>query len=1407
MKKRKPPRPVRSTAFLTLALGSLAAPTLGEPDLAAVSLSPQPAAASEVASEAQSDATPQTSEKIGVRPYEMDWAGRTEEVRPALVDFENLDGWSVEAIGAVATFERSREEQMYGKYVGKLTYRKDAASQETPVVRVRPPKPIPIEVADFDAFSCWIVGNNWAWAPDPKTPRVRISALFQTVDGQEVPLYLETVDWREWFLCYKTISKETRKRLGDAASFNGFLIENGANQEDRTLYFDSFCAFKEERKPLEFTARPKPGIDLFDGQPLGLNSGEGRLPFPTRPETILPDSAKNLKKAAFHTYGDAFDFVYEGTDGTLVYDYKPQVGDWSDVTARWNDSKPFKPLSGGGVNHLIGDAGSQEPVEKRELLEKSVANGCVTTRWKLTSATATAEVEYRFQLAGKSLIVDVIALGGRIPAVEFGRFEGVEKPRSFAIPYYLYDYGRRPGALVFTPPTDASEKAQSDDANSNGGKLFASGHIDWYRSGASYLLGKHEVGKTDDGGAYGVVNGSSEYRTKTDGTRNDVYERFILTISPTFEETLPTIANPTSPYKHVAGKGVWNAHGATTRDGDKRIWRDIWRRGMRRVIVTDHEVCWRDGGESFTFRTKPAPKKGGDAGWIDYSRFMQDELGFVYGPYNNFTDFAPVNEYWSPDMISRLPDGSLQRAWARCYAPKPARAVEYCEKLTPINEAKFQFSCAYCDVHSSVPPWTRVDYDARVPGAGTFMSVYYPYGEIFLLQKKNWGGPTYSEGPHHCFYSGLTDGNYAQDQPYNLRVNPWLVDFDLRKMHDLECNFGLGNVGMFAPGYTPKTPAENTALLDRFLAGTLAFGHPGFLAREFGNNGAAKSYFMIQQIASRYTQVSATTIRYFDADGNAFDTSAALAADVVKRSQVAVEYADGTTVVANGSEKEKLETTFAGRKISLPPNGYVAWTSDGDILVESRLSDAGNRFDYCASPEYIYLDGRGVWTVCERACGAGSGVCRILSANSFELIPYDGAELGFKIADANESVSAVALDYAGEEIGEAQVRRSRGFTFVSKVDGAFSYRLTKTPISDAVSTDAKNETAAGCERWSCDRFNVAPGETVVLRDVDGKTVEFTIPKDAAPGSRIWAEPEAGAFVDFSVVNAVDADFAFDAKTNVLTATLKTALPRAAGTLSVDFAGKAFSKSFNFNGSKTSRLTFEFAAPNAVGDETARGAVVATPPQGEPLETVYSLELETSPQFVPFETLDFGASNGRVSANVELTPYLQRRGAVPSPSFANSGAIANFETGQSCGGDARSGYFLHPPYMGGATGRTYLRFDFEVPNEPTTFRVDVGKKDESHLGDGILFQVAVATFADDGSISNEQTLAETTVAKHEWKPLEADLSAFAGKKISLLVVADVGKANDSSGDWGVASNPRLESSETALVRRLTAVSTK
>src|SRR5512147_1237278 len=80
-------------------------------------------------------------ERVGTRPYELDWAGRTEDAVPPLVDFEDLSGWRVECRDAAATFERTREEQIWGRHVGKLTYR---ATGPGPEVRIVPPAPIPI---------------------------------------------------------------------------------------------------------------------------------------------------------------------------------------------------------------------------------------------------------------------------------------------------------------------------------------------------------------------------------------------------------------------------------------------------------------------------------------------------------------------------------------------------------------------------------------------------------------------------------------------------------------------------------------------------------------------------------------------------------------------------------------------------------------------------------------------------------------------------------------------------------------------------------------------------------------------------------------------------------------------------------------------------------------------------------------------------------------------------------------------------------------------------------------------------------------------------------------------------------------------------------------------------------------
>lgn len=1288
------------------------------------------------------------AETVGKRPYEMDWAGRNQDHCTPLVDSEDLTGWRAEGKQSEATFEQTREQQIWGHYVGKLTYH---GTGKAPEVRILPPKPIEIRNG-FDAVTLWCYGNNWGWATDPSTPRVSISALFSDAAGQPFSVPLYTVDWKEWSLLHKRLTPDQIARVKDGATFTGLLIANGSNKEDRALYFDNLAVFTEQFPALTFEPRPQRGIDPFPGQSAGANTGPGRLPFPTRPQTILPanltDQFANTVTVA--SENQVFLFSYEGTDGRLVYRLEPASGTWSDLAVHWEPSPatgkpdaaksafPIQPCVDGGV-YLQTPNGPTLP-DRAEHLGTSLRDNAVESRWKLSAQGVTSEVTYTYRIWNKSLVIDVVSTNGHAAEVRFGRARGpgVENPRLVTHPFYPAE-GGRPAVLVSGPPESP---------------LFLSGNVDWYLSNGSILWAANSI---SDGEV--TYNGGTRYIPLTSGKRNGCFERFFLTVSPRFEEILPNIPNPPSPWRHITGTRVWRAHGASDRENDARYWTEVHRYGMTQVVVTDHETLWRDEGESFTFRTKAAPGKGGDKGAYDYARLMQDKLGFVYGPYNNYTDFAPVNEFWNFDMVSRDPNNQLQHAWMRCYAPKPARAVEYCARLAPQIQEKFRFSTAYCDVHTAVAPWHRVDYDPRVPGAGTFAAVFYSYGEIMLHQKKAWAGPVYSEGNYHSFYMGLTDGNYGQDQSYRPAENPWLVDFDLRKMHDLGCNFGMGNLEMFYANKPQphETAEQRDAEIDRFLAATVAFGHSGFLLMDRGYPGALRSYYMLQQLHSRYCLTNAAEIRYVSASQELLDTSRAVAGGAFKRSQVVTRYADGTVTAANGSPTERLVCEAFGRKLDLPPNGYAGWTADGSVDVLSGDTN-GHRADYAATTAYLYVDGRGKFVRFERAAGNGPGICRLLPRGQMEIIPYQDTECGFAI----KASSVVALDKENHELGSAELRVSRGLTYVIPVKGAFSYRLSGTEASS---------TTAAPVMLRCERDLVTPGERVVVQGTQSH--ELAIPADAKPGQRLWFRFE-NAWIDFTVVPL--ADVVVDLVGDSLRINATSHLGEAAD-FSLEAAGE--SRQLRLVPGRSTTTTIDLGSAR---DESAEVIPIVLQSGSKSQKTeIGILTLRGFAALAPLPT--------------HWTSGIALRGKRETSDFGISGAGVHAQT-LECGEVSKTGLFMHPPYQGGV-GYAFAVYDaFEMPaTNPATFRASVGKGNGSDPGDGILYKVAVL----DAS-GAETVVAQRTVQKHEWLPIEADLSRWAGQRIRIKLIADVGPADDSGGDWSAWANMRLETSQPVLHRQ-------
>ncbi|MHB8902599.1 MAG: hypothetical protein ACYC6Y_27885, partial [Thermoguttaceae bacterium] len=663
---------------------------------------------------------------VGKRPYEMDWAGRVRDPQPPMVDFENLDGWTVTPAHALATLATSREQQLWDQFVAKLTYRADGGGG--PVVTLRPPKAIPIPEG-ADCVTLWVYGNNWSYGSDPSTPQVSVAVVLRSAGGETTRVELGRVHWKEWFLMHRRLTPEQVELLKSGGVLDSVQIGGGSNREDRVIYLDNLAVYREDFEPLQFEPRPRRGVDPFPGQSPGVNTGPGRLPFPSREETILPENAARDFRVRTEQEGNTYSFIYEGSDGRIIYRYRPTGGDLGDVEVIGPGQEKFRPMVDGGYRFQAGGAQDLVAAERAELLDCRLADGVVTARWRYRWADQAAEGILRFRLWQKSLVVDFECPGGVVGEVRTGRAVGLKKVELVTVPY-LTCGSVRPAVVV---ATDTAKP------------MFLMGLFDHFRTNASEFFAVNAVDAT--GATY---QGGTRYhplwatQARRQNGRSDCFERLFVTVAPTFEEVLPTMPNPKSPWMHVTGSRVWIAHGASNRQADAAFWRRVARLGMTQMLVTDHETGWRDGGESFTLRTRAAPGKGGDEGQAEYSRSMHG-LGLRYGIYNNYRDFAPVNEHWDSHRVARQSDGQLFHAWARCYLLKPTRAVELESHLSPIIQEKFHLDTAYCDVHTCVTPWSSVDYDARVPGAGRMADVIYAYGEIMLHQKQAWNGPVYSE--------------------------------------------------------------------------------------------------------------------------------------------------------------------------------------------------------------------------------------------------------------------------------------------------------------------------------------------------------------------------------------------------------------------------------------------------------------------------------------------------------------------------------------------------------------------------------------------------------------------------------------------------------------------------------------
>jgi hypothetical protein len=569
--------------------------------------------------------------------------------------------------------------------------------------------------------------------------------------------------------------------------------------------------------------------------------------------------------------------------------------------------------------------------------------------------------------------------------------------------------------------------------------IFTSVWFDWYRSNASEPYAPKEPAVTADSAE---INGGMRYIAKTDGQRNNLYERIFITASPIYEETLPTIANPPSLRQREGSERIWTVTAPSTFEADHLRCRRIRSFGLDKIMQHSHEVTWRDEGDSFTMRLRAAPQKGGDAKLQWYIQ-AQNALGWLQGTYSNYTDFAPVNTNWNPDHVQREPSGEWRRAWPRNYALKPAKAVEFDEYYARRIKEKYGVKMSYTDVHTAVAPWRYCDFDARVPGAGTFAATFYAYGQLLLNDQRVYG-PTQSEATYQWLYAGLESGSYGWVYTdVNLLTHPLDVSFQLLKIHPLEADYGMGYTYYYLSRLDEKwkeSPSKRD-YVDLFLATAIGYGNMGWLVDdwglddEFGVEAMARSYYMMQQLQQQYAFVTPKRIEYAGPGGRMLSPSEAHATGAIADSRLHVEYDNGAHVYVNRAKQGAWTVKDAeNRSVELPVNGWLAFHTRRGFYEFSAIA-GGRRIDYVKAPEYEFLDGRGAWTEYGSLGARGSVARRERGGGVIELIDiYGNDRIGFSAPSAGK---LRAYDWEGKPLGEVPVTapRSGWFEFAPVAGG------------------------------------------------------------------------------------------------------------------------------------------------------------------------------------------------------------------------------------------------------------------------------------------------------------------------------------------------------------------------------------
>lgn len=270
---------------------------------------------------------------------------------------------------------------------------------------------------------------------------------------------------------------------------------------------------------------PGPVAQSQDPEPASLT-----WPFPKKESTPLPEiRAKNVRTQILHTdQGKRFRFLYQASDGVMEFCLEPSEVFWGSTIVKINRIPVGTALAGAAPTF-------ETPIESVQLIRAWVDGDNARAQWKGFVAGQEVTIESALRLWQKTLVVDFVCRGGLATGLNYGKITDIREPELLEVPL---------AALKKVFPVI------------KGGGVRPCFVSVWRHPNGSTQTEPVSAATRIEDGAW--ISGGVRILPGPSNKRGDLVERFLVTFSELFEETLPLLPGSIPGVRESQPRGTAN---------------------------------------------------------------------------------------------------------------------------------------------------------------------------------------------------------------------------------------------------------------------------------------------------------------------------------------------------------------------------------------------------------------------------------------------------------------------------------------------------------------------------------------------------------------------------------------------------------------------------------------------------------------------------------------------------------------------------------------------------------------------------------------------------------------------------------------------------------------------------------